>query len=150
MDFAYAVHTDVGHHCVAVKINHELMPLRTELRNGDHVEIITAANAAPNAAWLNFAVTGKARSHIRQYLRTAKAEESAQLGRNLLENAVRALNPEAPPPSPLLLQKLLRETGAKSSTSCMRRSASAASRPWWWRTSFCISWATKPGARRIR
>jgi GTP pyrophosphokinase len=114
VDFAYAVHTDVGHHCVAVKINHELMPLRTELRNGDHVEIITAANAAPNAAWLNFAVTGKARSHIRQYLRTAKAVESAQLGKNLLENAIKALNPEAPSPSPLILQKLVRETNCKS------------------------------------
>ena len=114
VDFAYAVHTDVGHHCVAVKINHELMPLRTELRNGDHVEIITAANAAPNAAWLNFAVTGKARSHIRQFLRTAKAEESAQLGQSLLENAIRALNPAAPPPSPPMLHKLLRETNTRS------------------------------------
>ena len=114
VDFAYAVHTDVGHHCVAVKINHELMPLRTQLRNGDRVEIITAGNAVPNAAWLNFAVTGKARSHIRQFLRTAKAEESAQLGQSLLENAIKALNPEAPSPSPILLQKLLRETNSKS------------------------------------
>jgi GTP pyrophosphokinase len=114
VDFAFGVHTDVGHHCVAVKINHELMPLRTELRNGDHVEIITAANAAPNAAWLNFAVTGKARSHIRQFLRTAKAEESAKLGQSLLENAIKALNPDAPVPSQIILQKLVRETGSKS------------------------------------
>jgi GTP diphosphokinase / guanosine-3',5'-bis(diphosphate) 3'-diphosphatase len=62
VDFAFAVHTDVGRHCIAVKINYELMPLRTQLRNGDHVEILTAANASPNAAWLNFVVTGKARS----------------------------------------------------------------------------------------
>lgn len=114
VDFAYAVHTDVGHHCVAVKINHELMPLRTQLRNGDHVEIITAAKAAPNTAWLNFAVTGKARSHIRQFMRTAKAEDAAQLGQSLLESALKALNPAAPFPSLVTLRKLLRETNHKS------------------------------------
>lgn len=90
------------------------MPLRTELRNGDHVEIITTSSAVPNAAWLNFAVTGKARSHIRQFLRNAKAEESAQLGQSLLEKAIKALNPEAPYPSPVALQKLVRETNSKS------------------------------------
>ena len=105
VDFAYAVHTDVGSHCVAVKINHELMPLRTQLRNGDHVDIITASSAWPNAAWLNFVVTGKARSHIRHYLRTAKAEESAKLGQGLLANAMKALNPDAPSPSLAQLQK---------------------------------------------
>jgi len=110
VDFAYAVHTDVGSHCVAVKINHELMPLRTQLRNGDHVDIITASSAWPNAAWLNFVVTGKARSHIRHYLRTAKAEESAKLGQGLLANAMKALNPDAPSPSLAQLQKLARET----------------------------------------
>ena len=110
VDFAYAVHTDVGSHCVAVKINHELMPLRTQIRNGDHVDIITASSAWPNAAWLNFVVTGKARSHIRHYLRTAKAEESAKLGQGLLANAMKALNPDAPSPSLAQLQKLARET----------------------------------------
>lgn len=113
VDFAFAVHTDIGHHCVAVKINHELMPLRTQLRNGDHVEIITAANAAPNSAWLNFAVTGKARSQIRQFLRTTKLEDSIKLGRDLLENAIKALNPDAPAPTALLLQKVAREASNK-------------------------------------
>ena len=113
VDFAYSVHTDIGHHCVAVKINHELMPLRTQLRNGDHVEIITAANAAPNSAWLNFAVTGKARSQIRQFLRTTKMEDSIRLGRDLLGNAIKALNPEAPAPTSLMLQKLAREASSK-------------------------------------
>jgi GTP pyrophosphokinase len=113
VDFAYSVHTDIGHHCVAVKINHELMPLRTQLRNGDHVEIITAANAAPNSAWLNFAVTGKARSQIRQFLRTTKIEDSIRLGRDLLGNAIKALNPEAPAPTSLMLQKLAREANSK-------------------------------------
>ncbi|MGA7180914.1 MAG: bifunctional (p)ppGpp synthetase/guanosine-3',5'-bis(diphosphate) 3'-pyrophosphohydrolase [Thiobacillaceae bacterium] len=110
VDFAYAVHTDVGSHCVAVKINHDLMPLRTQLRNGDQVEIITASSAWPNAAWLNFVVTGKARSHIRHYLRTAKAEESAKLGQGLLANALKALNPASPSPSLAQLQKLAKET----------------------------------------
>jgi guanosine-3',5'-bis(diphosphate) 3'-pyrophosphohydrolase len=114
VDFAYAVHTDVGSHCVAVKINHELMPLRTQLRNGDHVEIITASSAWPNAAWLNFVVTGKARSHIRHYLRTAKAEESAKLGQGLLANAMKALNPHFPSPSPAQLQRLAKETSSRS------------------------------------
>ena len=70
VDFAYAVHTDIGNRCVAVKINQELMPLRTELKNGERVEIITAAHAKPNPLWLNFVVTAKARSHIRHFLKT--------------------------------------------------------------------------------
>ena len=70
VDFAYAVHTDIGNCCVAVKINDELMPLRTELRNGDRVEIITASHAKPNPLWLNYVVTTKARSHIRHVLKT--------------------------------------------------------------------------------
>ncbi len=94
VDFAYAVHTDVGNSCVAVKINNELAPLRTEMRNGDHVEIITAPLAKPNPAWLNYVVTGKARSHIRHYLKTIKVEESAQLGERMLNIALRALHVE--------------------------------------------------------
>ncbi len=113
VDFAYAVHTDVGHHCVAVKINHDLMPLRTQLRNGDHVEIISAANAAPNAAWLNFAVTGKARSQIRQFLRTTRIEDSIRLGKKLLGNAILALNPQAPSPTQPMLQRVSKEQSSK-------------------------------------
>jgi GTP diphosphokinase / guanosine-3',5'-bis(diphosphate) 3'-diphosphatase len=96
VDFAYAVHTDIGDRCVATKINGQLAPLRTELRNGDRVEIITATHAAPNPAWLNFVVSGKARSHIRHYLKTMRFEESVQLGGRLLDQALRALktNPE--------------------------------------------------------
>ena len=109
VDFAFAVHTDVGSHCVAVKINHELMPLRTQLRNGDHVEIITATNSSPNAAWLNFVVTGKARSHIRQFLRNARVEEAAALGERLFNKAVVALHPEATPPEAALWERLLKE-----------------------------------------
>ena len=82
------MHTDIGNRCVAAKINHELVPLRTELQNGDRVEIITAAHAKPNPAWLNYVVTAKARSHIRHFLKTMQYEESAQLGERLLESGV--------------------------------------------------------------
>jgi len=88
VDFAYAVHTDIGNRCVAVKINQELMPLRTELKNGDRVEIITAAHAKPNPLWLNFVTTGKARSRIRHFLKTMHFRESAQLGERLLNQAL--------------------------------------------------------------
>jgi GTP pyrophosphokinase len=111
VDFSFAVHTDVGSHCVAVKINHELMPLRTQLRSGDHVEIITAANASPNAAWLNFVVTGKARSHIRQFLRNARTEEASVLGERLFNKALLALNPEARPADASSWERLLKESG---------------------------------------
>lgn len=94
VDFAYAVHTDVGNCCVAVKINHELAPLRTVMRNGDHVEIITSALAKPNPAWLNYVVTGKARSHLRHYLKSIKVAESAHLGERMLNIALRALHVE--------------------------------------------------------
>ena len=78
VDFAYAVHTDVGHHCSAARVNHELAPLRTELRNGDLVEIITSAQSSPNPIWLSYIKTGRARSKIRHYLRTMQNEESAR------------------------------------------------------------------------
>jgi guanosine-3',5'-bis(diphosphate) 3'-pyrophosphohydrolase len=92
VDFAYDVHTDVGNRCVAAKINNELAPLRTQLTSGDRVEIITAENAAPNPAWLNYAVTAKARSKIRHYLRTMLRGEAVNLGARLLNQALRALN----------------------------------------------------------
>ena len=114
VDFAFAVHTDVGRHCIAVKINYELMPLRTQLRNGDHVEILTAANASPNAAWLNFVVTGKARSHIRNYLKNARVHEATALGERLLNNAMTALNPAAQVPDPLVWERLIKENGLRN------------------------------------
>src|SRR5438067_10706395 len=84
VDFAYAVHTDIGHHCTAARINYELMPLRTELKSGDQVEIITAPSARPNPSWLNFVATGKARSRIRHFLKTLQQRESAALGERML------------------------------------------------------------------
>ncbi len=90
VDFAYAIHSDVGDHCVAAKINGEPVALRTELRSGDVVEIISAPGAKPNPAWLNFVRTGRARSKIRHYLKTMEQEESQELGSRMLAQALRA------------------------------------------------------------
>jgi RelA/SpoT family (p)ppGpp synthetase len=87
IDFAYDVHTDVGNRCVGAKVNHQLVPLRTTLRNGDHVEIITADWSRPNPAWLNYVATSKARAHIRSFLKNQKQGESIKLGGRLLEKA---------------------------------------------------------------
>jgi guanosine-3',5'-bis(diphosphate) 3'-pyrophosphohydrolase len=114
VDFAYAVHTDIGNRCVAAKINHELVPLRSELKNGDRVEIITAVHAKPNPAWLNYVVTGKARSHIRHFLKTMQYEESAQLGKNLLNQALAALKTGADKVTDAEWERLLKENSAKS------------------------------------
>jgi len=89
VDFAYAVHTDIGNRCVACRVNGELVPLRTELRNGDQVEIITAAHAGPNPAWLSYVRTGKARAQIRHYLKTVQQDEAVALGERLLNQALR-------------------------------------------------------------
>lgn len=114
VDFAYAVHTDVGNSCVAVKINNELAPLRSEMHNGDNVEIITAPLAKPNPAWLNYVVTGKARSHIRHYLKTLQATESAHLGERMLNLALRALHVEPSVVTDKQWQKVIRDYGAKA------------------------------------
>jgi len=114
VDFAYAVHTDIGNRCVAVKINHELMPLRTELRNGDRVEIITASHAKPNPLWLNYVVTGRARSHIRHFLKNVQSHESALLGERLLNQALDAFKSDVGEIKEAQWNKLLKDTGAKS------------------------------------
>ncbi len=90
VDFAYAVHTDIGDRCIAARVNDELAPLRTELQNGDRVEIVTAATARPNPRWLGFVVTGKARQQIRHFLRTLQRDESVLLGERLLDQALHA------------------------------------------------------------
>jgi guanosine-3',5'-bis(diphosphate) 3'-pyrophosphohydrolase len=88
VDFAYAVHTDVGNRCVAAKVDRRLVPLRTPLRNGQTVEVITAKGATPNPSWINFVVTAKARASIRQYLKSLKRSEAVDLGRRLLNQAL--------------------------------------------------------------
>ena len=90
VDFAYAIHSDVGDHCVAAQINGEPVPLRTELHSGDVIEIVTAAGARPNPAWLSFVRTGRARSKIRHFLKNLEQEESRDLGEKMLAQALRA------------------------------------------------------------
>ena len=114
VDFAYAVHTDIGDRCMAVKINGENAPLRTKLRSGDYVEIITAPHAKPNPAWLAYVVTGKARSHIRHFLKTVQYDELAKLGERLLSQALLSLKIDPTSISDSQWQKLARDSGAKS------------------------------------
>lgn len=89
VDFAYAVHTDIGNRCVAAKVDRRLTPLRTVLRNGQTVEIITAKGATPNPSWVNFVVTAKARSAVRHYLKSLRRKEAIALGSKLLAQALR-------------------------------------------------------------
>ena len=92
VDFAYSVHTDIGNHCVAAKVDRRLVPLRTPLRNGQTVEIITAKGATPNPAWANYVVTAKARAAIRHYLKSLKHSEAVELGKRLLAQALADLS----------------------------------------------------------
>jgi GTP pyrophosphokinase len=89
VDFAYAVHTDVGNRCVAAKIDRRLVPLKTTLANGQTVEVITARGARPNPNWVNFVTTAKARNAIRAYLKNLRRDEARELGRRLLSQALR-------------------------------------------------------------
>ncbi|HSA71043.1 MAG TPA: bifunctional (p)ppGpp synthetase/guanosine-3',5'-bis(diphosphate) 3'-pyrophosphohydrolase [Burkholderiales bacterium] len=114
VDFAYAVHTDIGNRCVAAKVNGELVPLRTELRNGDRVEIITASHAKPSAGWLQYVRTGKARSNIRHFLKTMQYEESAGLGERLLDQALRGLKSSLAGVDEAAWERVVRDGGARS------------------------------------
>lgn len=100
VDFAYAIHSDVGDHCVAATVNGEPVALRTELKSGDVVEVMTAPGARPNPGWLNFVRTGRARSKIRHYLKNMEQEESRALGEKLLAQALRAEGLAPPSPDP--------------------------------------------------
>jgi GTP pyrophosphokinase/guanosine-3',5'-bis(diphosphate) 3'-pyrophosphohydrolase len=125
VDFAYAIHSDVGDHCVAAKVNSEPVALRTELKSGDVVEIVTAPGARPNPGWLNFVRTGRARSKIRHFLKTMEHEESLGLGEKLLAQALRAeglLMPSAElddAPAQALWQQLIRWSGNRSRADLM-------------------------------
>ncbi|MFC5479750.1 RelA/SpoT family protein [Massilia suwonensis] len=113
LDFAYSIHTGIGDHTVAVKINNETQPLRTELHNGDIVEIVTDPDSRPSPTWLSYVRTGKARSAIRHHLRTINVNESVELGQELLAQALAARNIEPELPASTI-DKLLAESSAKS------------------------------------
>jgi GTP pyrophosphokinase len=91
VDFAYAVHTDVGNHCVAAKIDHRLAPLSTPIGSGQTVEVITAPGARPHPSWLDFVATGRARSAIRNYLKKLQGVEAVELGRRMLDRSLSGL-----------------------------------------------------------
>ncbi|NMM79986.1 guanosine-3',5'-bis(diphosphate) 3'-pyrophosphohydrolase [Acidovorax sp. SRB_14] len=123
VDFAYAIHSNIGNRTAAAKINNEQVPLRTELKNGDVVEIITTPHASPNPAWLGFVRTGRARSKIRNYLKTLAHSESEGLGEKLLAQALRAEGLQQLPPvveeTQAIWDKLLRFTGSRSRSELM-------------------------------
>jgi GTP pyrophosphokinase len=118
VDFAYAIHSDVGDRTVAARINNEQVPLRTELKNGDIVEVVTAPVSTPNPAWLGFVRTGRARSKIRHHLKTLAHAESQDLGLKLLAQALRAEGIESLPEDDAahhpIWEKLLRFTGNRN------------------------------------
>lgn len=114
VDFAYAVHTDIGNACVSARIDKQLVPLQTKLENGMTVEVITAVWARPNPLWLNYVITVKARSSIRNYLKHFKQQEAITLGRRLLEKELQAMNLHLDNIEQTRLLELLKVTGMQS------------------------------------
>jgi sulfur carrier protein ThiS len=118
VDFAYMIHSNLGDHLVTAKINNQQVPLRTELKNGDIVEVMTAPDSSPNPSWLGFVRTGRARSRIRHHLKTMAHSESMDLGLKLLTQALRAEGfeklPDAPARHQALWEKVFRFTGNKN------------------------------------
>ena len=113
VDFAYSVHTDIGNRCVAAKVDRRLTPLRTVLRNGQTVEIITAKGAMPNPSWVNFVVTAKARNAIRHYLKSLRRTEAIALGQRLLNQALGEFRVSLDDVNPDAQQAALGELGMK-------------------------------------
>jgi GTP pyrophosphokinase len=114
VDFAYAIHSDVGNRAVGAKVNDEPVPLSHSLKNGDRVEIVTETTGRPNPAWLNYAATGRARAQIRHYLKTTQHSESVELGELLLIQAVSTLNFDPNEIGKTHWQRLLKGDSAKS------------------------------------
>lgn len=116
VDFAYAVHTDVGNRCVAAKINRILVPLRTVLHNGQTVEIVTTRGAKPNPNWVTFVTTAKARSAIRQYMKSMRSSESVDLGKRLLDRALKDINSSLRKVGKVRMRGALDELGLNTTT----------------------------------
>jgi GTP pyrophosphokinase len=119
LDFAYSVHSDLGNSCVAVRINGNQLPLRTEIKNGDIVEVITAPYSNPNPTWLTFIKTGRARAAIRHALKTKGLDESLQLGERLLLQAIRKQEIDVALLTNQVWEKILHWTGSKSRQEIM-------------------------------
>jgi len=114
IDFAYAVHTDIGNTCIAARVDRQDVPLRTTLRSGQTVEIVTAPGARPSPAWLSFVVSAKARSSIRHYQKNLKREEAISLGRRMLDRALGVFGSSAAQVSSERVQAMLREYHIKT------------------------------------
>lgn len=114
VDFAYAVHTDVGNTCVGCLINRQIAPLSQPLESGDTIKVITAPGTQPNPAWLNFVITAKARSNIRHFLKNLKKKDSVELGRKLLNNSLKNFDAELDKLSEPTLNTLLHEYNLSS------------------------------------
>ncbi len=114
VDFAYAVHTDIGNACVSARIDKQLVPLQSTLENGTTVEVITAVWARPNPQWLNYVITAKARSSIRTYLKHFKQQEAINLGRRLLEKELQAMNQHLDTIGQARLEEFLKLIGMQS------------------------------------
>ncbi len=119
VDFAYAVHTDVGNTCIGARVNHRTYSLSKPLETGQTVEIKTAPNSRPNIAWLNFVVTGKARAKIRQYLKSQEANEAQQLGERLLRSALGQVSYDEIPESEF--KRVLQETKIDSRENLLKQ-----------------------------
>jgi len=104
IDFAYAVHSEIGDRCIGARINGKMAPLRTEMNNGDQVEVLTSADGTPSPTWEQWVVTGKARARIRRYVRSERREEFTKLGQAMLDRAFREIGyfPEGDPPRTVL------------------------------------------------
>ena len=116
VDFAYAVHTDVGNRCVAAKIDRNLVPLRTTLQNSQTVEIITARGAKPNPNWVTFVTTAKARSAIRHYMKKMRSSESVDLGKRLLDRSLKGLKSSLRKVGKVRMREALDELGLKDAS----------------------------------
>lgn len=117
VDFAYAVHTDVGNRCVAAKVDRTLVPLRTTLHNSQTVEIVTARGAKPNPNWVTFVTTAKARSAIQKYMKKLRSSESVDLGKRLLDRSLKDLGSSLRKIGKVRLREALDELGLKKPSS---------------------------------
>ncbi|MGI9272361.1 MAG: RelA/SpoT family protein [Woeseiaceae bacterium] len=116
VDFAYAVHTDIGNRCVAAKVDRNLVPLRTKLTNSQTVEIVTSRGAKPNPNWLTFVRTAKARTAIRHYMKTMRSSESVDLGKRLLDQSLKDLDSSLRKVGKVRMKSALEELGLNNNT----------------------------------
>jgi guanosine-3',5'-bis(diphosphate) 3'-pyrophosphohydrolase len=114
VDFAYAVHTDIGKRCVAAKVDRNLVPLRTQLQNSQTVEVVTSRGAKPNPNWLTFVRTAKARTAIRHYMKTMRTSESVDLGKRLLDQSLKNIDSSIRKLGKVRMKTALEELGLAS------------------------------------